>query len=306
MIIDIHSHIGDILNINGGELIHKHGVKKDTEYRALDAYEEKLFRMSEMEDYDYGGIDLLDEGAMAAMDRNLTATLENMRESMDEAGISKTVCLPIPPNLTFNNLKAAQQIDPDIIPFTGIDFSSENDFDAALKEDVSQGAKGIKLHPIIQKTPLNSKKTFEAVEAFAQYNLPILFHCGVSSYYLGEEKEKNQIMEYGRIQDAEELVAAFPQVSFIAGHAGMLEVKKAIELLSKYNNVYVDTSFQAPEIIVELLSAFGPERVLYASDWPFGNRVVSVKTVKEACRGDKKLEKMIFYQNAARLLNIDE
>ena len=86
--------------------------------------------------------------------------------------------------------------------------------DAALARDVAEGARGLKLHPIIQKEPLNSKRTFEAVEAFAPHELPVLFHSGEFSYYLGEEKSRNQVPAYGAIHYARDLVAAFPKIPF--------------------------------------------------------------------------------------------
>jgi predicted TIM-barrel fold metal-dependent hydrolase len=54
-----------------------------------------------------------------------------------------------------------------------------------------------------------------------------------------------------------------------------------------------------------LISTFGPDRVLFGSDWPFGNRPPAVEIVKRACRGDKGLERRIFFENAAELLGVD-
>ena len=193
--------------------------------------------------------------------------------------------------------------DSGIIPFTGIDYTREYDIEASLASDVASGAKGLKLHPVVQRIPLTSKRTFKAVEAFASFKLPILFHCGVSSYYLGDEKSKEE-PSYGEIHHSEKLVKAFPQVNFIAGHAGLYEVKDVIELLSKYKNVWVDISFQSPSTIRRLIKAFGPEKVLYASDWPYGDRVTAIKTVKAACTGDKGVEKRIFFENAAELTHL--
>ncbi len=306
MIIDIHSHLGDILNPKGGELINKKGIKKQPVKDVIDLFEKDSFRnLEELEIFD--GLDEDEVTIMitkSAQARNLTATLENMRRSMDHMGITKSVCLPVPPYVVFEDLKKAQQFDADIIPFSGVDFYREYDVEAALNNDVAQGAKGIKIHPIIQSTPLNSEKVFRAVEAFAPHGLPVLFHCGLASYYLGEDKDRRQVPEYGEIGYAKELVAAFPNVSFIAGHAGVRQIEDAIELLGEFNNVWVDISFQAPEKIVELVSVFGPERVLYASDWPWGNHAPTIKMVEEACRGDNALKRLIFFENATQLLKL--
>ncbi len=302
MIIDIHSHLGDILYPNGKELIYKNSVKKKLLFDVVSLSESGLHRS-------FGGpindwiVEKTRTGiTKASRARNFTATLENMRKSMDETGVEKTACMPIPPYVTFRDLKEAQALDAGIIPFTGVDYTREYDMEAALTNDVAQGAKGMKLHPVIQKTALNSRETFRAVEAFATHKLPVLFHCGVSEYYLGKERNTNQNPELGRINYAKDLVSAFPDVSFIAGHAGLFDYREVMDLLGGFENVWVDISFQSPENIRELISTFGPEHVMYASDWPYGKRITSIKTVKEACKGDKSLENLIFYENAAALL----
>lgn len=302
MIIDIHTHLGDILYPDGGKLIDRKNVRKKFFYDIISQSEFMLHTgISE-------GIDrwlyrkLYDLVTKASRARNATATLENMRQSMDAAGVNKSACMPIPPYLTFDDLRDAQKKEPRIIAFTGIDYTKEYDVASSLEKDVKQGAKGVKLHPIIQRAPLDMEKTMTAMEAFAPFGLPVLFHCGISSYYLGSEQREKEDAALGGIAYAEKLVAAFPDVTFIAGHAGLYEYGKVKDMLGGYKNVMVDTSFQPPGHVRELIRVFGPDRVLYASDWPFGNREPAIKIVKKACRGDTSLEKRIFYENAAALL----
>ncbi|MBC2717343.1 MAG: amidohydrolase family protein [Desulfobacteraceae bacterium] len=302
MIIDIHTHLGDILYPNGGKLIDKRNVRKKIFYDIVSQSEFLLHNgiSDAVDQWLYKKMYTLVTRASRA--RNATATLENMRQSMDAVSVVKSACMPIPPYVTFDDLRCAQAKDDGVIPFTGIDYTKEYDIGVDLKVDVSKGAKGLKLHPIIQRVPMDNRKTFEAMEAFAPFRLPVLFHCGISSYYLGAEKQKKENAALGEIAYARELVAGFPNITFIAGHAGLYKYRHVMDLLGGFKNVMVDTSFQSPGHVRELLKVFGPERVMYASDWPFGNRKPAVKIVKKACRGDKSLEKRIFYENAASLL----
>ncbi len=304
MIIDIHSHLGDILHPQGGELIKAKSIRKKLLFDIISLSEMGLHRgiPGIRDEWLYNKT--LDLTARAVLARNATGTLENMRQSLDRAGIEKTACMPIPPYNTFEDLRRAQEEDAGVIPFTGVDYTREYDYESALRDDVARGARGMKLHPIIQKTALNSKKTCQIVEAFAVHKLPVLFHCGITSYYLGAAKEENQIISYGEVQYARDLVAAFPGVSFIAGHAGLFNYREVMELLGTFKNVWVDISFQSPEKIRQILAVFGPERVLYGSDWPFGNRQTVIKSVKKACRGDRMLEDLIFHEKAAALLGL--
>jgi predicted TIM-barrel fold metal-dependent hydrolase len=302
-IIDIHTHLGDILYPNGGELIEKRGVKKKIFIDLITASELMLHP-------DFGGAvyesPLYPLITAASRARNLTATRENMRKDMDRYGVVKSACMPIPPYLTFDDLKAAAKKDDGIIPFTGVDFLAKFDKDkvrAKLKKDVGEGARGLKLHPILHKVPLTDEKTFETVEAFAPHGLPILFHLGISHYY-PKDGEDGQAPEYGEAHYARDLVKAFPKVSFIVGHAGLYEIDGVIDMMSSMKNAHVDVSFQSPKNIRRLIESLGPERVLLGSDWPWGARGTPIRAVRRACRGDKKILEMIFYKNAERLLKI--
>ncbi len=304
-IIDIHSHLGDILHPDGGLLIGQKGVRKKIFYDVISHSELLLHSGFPKGTEEWFYRKLYSLVTLASRARNATATLENMSRSMDAAGVSMSACMPIPPYLTFNDLRKAQEKEPRIIPFTGIDYTKADDMiAAALADDVKQGAKGLKLHPIIQRMALNDKRTCDAVEAFSSHGLPILFHCGVSSYYREPEKKIMENAAFGEIRYARDLVAAFPNVTFIAGHAGLFKYRDVIELLSGFKNVMVDTSVQSPAHIRELISAFGPERVMYASDWPYGNRIPAIKIVKKACKKDEGLERRILFENAAALLNL--
>ncbi|MFY9396863.1 MAG: amidohydrolase family protein [Desulfomonilia bacterium] len=300
-IIDVHTHLGDILNPGGGELIEKTGVRKRRIFDPVSLSEAMLHRKFGMSRFINP---LLGRWiTMAEIERNAIATRENFRKSMDEAGIRFSCCMPIPPYVTFEDLRRASQKDAGIIPFTGIDYV-HRDFEQTLARDVANGAKGLKLHGIIQRMPLTSGDVFSAVEAFVPHGLPILIHCGVFSYYRGSRRE-NEEPEYGKVQYAEKLISSFPKARFIVGHSGLFEVNEVIERLYRYENVWVDTSFQPPSTIRKLIRAFGPEKVMYASDWPYGNRLPAVRAAKKACRGDRSLEDRIFWKNAAELLKMN-
>ena len=300
-IIDAHCHLGDILNRGGGSLIEKTSIRKRILFDPLCISELNLYRSCGLDDLLFALFPNWVTKAEQA--RNATATRENLRKSMDEAGIMYSVCMPVPPHVTFTDLVRAAAEDPGIIPFTGIDFTQEYDLNTVLADDVKSGAKGLKLHPIIQNVSLDSQRTFEAVEAFAPHGLPVMLHTGVTSYYLKQEKAWEN-PHYGEIRYVRELARSFPGVNFIAGHAGLDEVHDVMEMLGGFHNVWVDISFQSPEKIRDLISVFGPDRILYGSDWPWGNRITALKTVFSACRGDKGLEARILSENAIELMNL--
>lgn len=302
MIIDMHSHLGDILYPNGGDLIYKKGAVMEKIHDPQADNEKLLMRNFGLGKFLYKF--LLKQATIGQRARNAMATLENLQKSLVRAGVDYTVCLPIAPYVTFEDLAEATATEGRIIPFTSIDFTRNHDLGEKLSRDIKQGARGLKLHPIIQRMPLTSRPTMDAVQIFAQFNKPVLVHAGISHYYLKDEAEK-QSPENGNIADVEVLVRSFPNVNFIVGHAGLFWQDQVRKKLWNCKNVWVDTSFQSPGIIRKLIRTFGSERIMYASDWPWGFRRPHIKTVKAACKGDRTLEKMIFFENAAGLLGMD-
>jgi hypothetical protein len=111
MIIDIHTHLGDILNANGGQLIDQKNVRKKIFFDMI-SFSERLLHNALSDAFDrwlyHKVYHLVTRSSIA---RNATASLEHMRRSMDEAGITKTACMPIPPFLTFEDLRRAKEKD---------------------------------------------------------------------------------------------------------------------------------------------------------------------------------------------------
>lgn len=302
-IIDVHGHLGDILYRGGGSLIGRSGVPAPPERDFITRAEDQRY-------WDpLGLVPRLYPLARplitrAERRRNASASLEHFRSSLDASGVTHAVCLPIPPHVTFADLAAAARSEPRVVPFTGVDHTVPGDVSglaATLAADVAAGARGLKLHPVIQNVSLGDPRTRAAVESFAVHGLPVLVHTGVSSYYLGSERSREQ-PRFGAIADFERLVRDFPHVSFIAGHAGLMQVKKLMRRLGGLPNVWVDTSFQSVARVRELVACFGPERVLFASDWPYGYRPPALAIVREACRGDAALARRLLHDNAAELL----
>jgi uncharacterized protein len=300
-IIDCHSHLGDILYPDGGKLIARKNVSMPDSFDIVTYNESMLQRSFGLGEILYGLVK--NWATKVERARNAAATLENMSKSLDSTGISYTVCLPIAPYLTYRDLAEARLEDERILPFTSIDFSLGERAVAEVERDMEDGAMGLKLHPIIQCKPLNDPLLFEVLQKYSKFKKPVLTHAGVSHYYLGKEKDLNH-PENGRINNVEKLVKAFPDINFIIGHAGLFQVNHVCRQLKGLDNVWVDTSFQSPETIKKLVKTFGPERVMYASDWPFGYREPALKAAKVACGGDEMLEEMIFSRNAADLLGL--
>ena len=307
-LIDIHTHLGDLLYPNGGALIEERNVRKKAKFDYLSLMEyfvwprSRPFRLL----YKLLGAKRINRLVIqAGLARNATATRENLRREMDKYQVDYSIMLPVYPKVTFAHLLDAYKKDNALLPFTGVDYDNFEETEGKFARNVQDGARGLKLHPILQRVAANSVESKAAVDMFAPYNLPILLHSGYAYYYLKAEELKLEKPEYGSISQCAELIKAFPHVKFIMGHAGLEEFREVIDRLGNQKNVWVDISFQPPYAIRDLIKTFGVERVLYASDWPWGNMSAPIQAVKIACNGDKQAKQRIYYDNAAELLQLD-
>ena len=301
--IDIHSHLGDILEPGGGGLIWRTGVTKKAGFDVVSLSEAGLHSgLPFGERFVYRlSLDLITKSDVI---RNATATLENMQASLNRNNVDYIAVMPIEPYVGFKDLLEAHRRDGRVLPFTSVDFTEPHDVAQTLAADVAAGARGLKLHPVLQQKRADSPEMMAAVEAFAPHGLPVLIHTGVSSYYFGQEKTTRQKPQYGEIEPIRKLMAAFPQVNFIAGHSGLYDIADVLELLPGLKNVHAEISFQGVGKVRKLIKAFGPERVVLGSDWPYGNQEPAMKIARKACKGDPGLERAVTHDNAARLLGL--
>ena len=306
-IIDAHGHLGDILYPNGGELIFETGIEFPGSFLSWFLAERVLYR----ETVPFKIAEKISPywSTKRERKRNQAATLENLRKSLDGTNIVKCVCAPVAPNVTYEDIRAAAKIEPRIVAFASPDFTVDIDvMREKLESDLKNGAKGVKIHPVIQETEADSDLVKTAVEILQPYSVPVLLHAGPARYYLPPEN-KTRFIDFASIEKIERLIKSFPGVNFIVGHAGLDDFKKVIGTLPKYKNAYIDVSFQYPQAIKDLIEAFGGERVMFASDWHYGLRqpaILAVLKALEFFKNDEKaaLKKLVFYENAAGLLRI--
>lgn len=303
-IIDIHSHLGNILYEGGGTVIGQRGVKPMS---AADmGWIASLVKFGE-KPRELTGI-ARKFATYTGRQRIAGATLENMQKARESTGIGKSCCLPVPPHTCFDDLKKAQDTDGRVIPFTGVDFNQMEGLGERLRRDVERGAKGMKIHPIIQNVSPVDQRMFDVMDEFAQYDLPILFHSGRVTYYFREEKSRENI-DYGNMELLEKMIAGNRgRTKIILGHAGMSQLDYVLANIPQYPNVYVDTTFQHPKRIRRLINAFGSERVLFGSDWPYGDMKLAVKCARLALEQekDRQTATRVLRDNARHLLHLEK
>lgn len=300
LIIDMHCHLGNILYPGGGAVVLSdkrmaHPIDLDAPRRLL------LYDFHALDGSFYNLPAVKQQMTEAERRRNFTAALSNLSPRLTRFGVDYACVMPIAPNTSFLDVLPAMQKDKRLIPFGSFDFAAP-DLASQGQSQIGMGAKGFKLHPILQRVDPCGPEVSAALSGLPEGTI-VLFHAGEANYYPPRENHL-QRPEYARVERLAGMCRAYPSLRFVAAHGGLREFRELLELLSPLKNVWVDTSFVPPSEIRILMDAFGTKRVLFASDWPYGFYSTSILSVRAACRGKRIEEEAILGGNAAELLGM--
>lgn len=299
-VIDFHAHLGDIF------------LSRNVSFRTGLPRPEDLGDC--FADNDRRGFTFSAEGKSAeelqnrmraGQNRLLYANYENMGRTMDREEAAYMVILPVTPLTSFDEYLAASRLEPRLLPFTNPDYARpKTDMLAKLREDMRNGARGLKLHPVLQNRPLDDELTRAAVELFGEAGLPVLAHVGQSSYYVrDQEAEHPTSPQFGRLECFVDLARRYPRYDLIAAHCGNNYPSRLAELTEGLERVYTDTTFCSAPKIREVVDRLGEDRVLLGTDYPFSDLHYAVEQVEKAL-GDTPAADKVLYHNAARLLKV--
>ncbi len=185
---------------------------------------------------------------------------------------------------------------PDKLTGYGAIHPGYEDIPGLIREVKKQGLKVLKIHPDMQQFALDSP---EAMNMFAavEGKLPIIIHTGDHRF------------EYSNPRRMKPVLDAFPKLVCVCAHlGGWSEWDEALETLTSYENVYVDTSSalyaMSPEEAKRIIRCYSRERVLFGTDYPMWNPAEELERFHRLQLTDEE-EERILYRNAEKLLNIN-
>ena len=253
---------------------------------------------------------------------------EKHLEQMEKAGIDKTVVflfdtglLTGEPEVSIEEqnkavFRAAKNHPDKIIPFVHLDPRRKGAIKFVRKAIEEWGAKGLKLHPGAGFNP-EEAATLKMIEAVAGYGVPVITHTGPSI-----------VPTSSRYCDPiylDKILLSFPEINVIAAHMAYGYRPQLCSFGRQRPNLYTDISVSQDiaktdypkfaRAIREVVDAFGPERVLFGTDSPYTQRILSEKDFVTAIKelptkapDDAKFTEdeiaMILGANAKRLLNL--
>jgi predicted TIM-barrel fold metal-dependent hydrolase len=157
-------------------------------------------------------------------------------------------------------IAAAADSDGLLVPFCRV-----NPHDAgALGEAeraLGKGVRGIKLHPRAENFTLDHPVARDLVALAHERTLPVLIHAGRGIPALGLH--------------AVELAGEFTNARLILAHAGICDLSWIWRVAADHPNLLFDTAWWMPADLFTLFSLVPPGQILFASDSPYGQTVMS-------------------------------
>jgi predicted TIM-barrel fold metal-dependent hydrolase len=265
-------------------------------------------------------------------------TPKRLIKKMDEIGIEKAVILPIENpeethwyNTSENVLKVCKKYKERLIPFCNVDprrgLNSENEkfIFNLIEEYVKKGAKGF--GEILANLKFNDKRMKNIYKACGELKISIVFHLGGVP-----ERSKIGLTDEIGLPYIEEVLNESPNTIFVAHGPGWWaeisgDVKpedrdkypkgkiekegKVQYLLKNYPNIYADLSAQSAYNALTRDSEYGIEflnkfynKLLFATDYLYPEQELPIVEYMKNVNISEDKKKMIFYENAKKLLNI--
>jgi predicted TIM-barrel fold metal-dependent hydrolase len=144
-----------------------------------------------------------------------------------------------------------------------------------------QNFKMFYIHPSLHKywlpiqTPSEGEGSkqmlYPIFETAQELNVPVLIHTGEQPYAVPAT--------------ADFTASAFPEINFILAHLGtqgeMFTVESVL-VAQRHPNVYLETSFAMPHMLIEAIHSLGPDRVIFGSNCPPLEPTQQLMNVEEA------------------------
>jgi uncharacterized protein len=233
-----------------------------------------------------------------------TQTIPNLLAEMKAMRIETAFILPIEMGLPFGDDQTEHwrheieraQVSGQLVSGLSVHPKSKTRLDD-MKKHAAAGARLMKLHPTVQKFYPDDPEIMPLYEEAQKLGLVVFFHGGRA----GIEPESR--LRYAMPRHYEAVLANFPQLPVVLGHAGARDGEAMLALAMRYENAWLDIHGQGVSRLDEIIRRTGGERLLFGSDWPFyhiGSSLAKVLICTED-PGRRAIRQAILRQNALSL-----
>lgn len=231
----------------------------------------------------------------------LNGTKRQLLDSMQKASIDKSVVLPIatkPTQTKTINAWAAKENDDKTI-FFGTLHPANEDYREHIRFIKESGLKGVKLHPDYQEFFVDDEKMYPIYDAVLSAGLILIFHAGFDAGY---EPPYHCIPQRLR-----HVLDAMRGGTIVAAHLGGMLMWDDVEKYLVGQNIYFDTSmgleYYSEDQFLRIINNHTPQKILFGTDSPWSSQAEEIERMRATALTEEQ-KRMIFYQNAARLLGL--
>lgn len=228
-------------------------------------------------------------------------TFSDTCAKMDAAGIDRFVLLNVaqtPAQQKNANSFVIEHNGGKVISFASLHPLAE-DVLYELDRAKDAGLKGVKLHPEYQGFNMDDKEVYPFYEACAKRDMILLFHAGFDTAYPDGRR--------GYPDRSSKVVRDFPGAKIVLAHLGnCMDNQETLEQLCGLD-CWLDLSIcyktMSAQKIKAVIDAHGADRILYGTDFPWGNIADTIAMVESLGLSDEDKEK-IYHINAEKLLGL--
>lgn len=310
VLVDVHMHLYETKTVGewwkSGYEIWEYGAKPDVRFGAYSGDVEDAVAALADAGFSHGiavnlfSMDLFREEAVATLSDELSP--EQRASAVAEIGAS------LPDRLRAYNLWLLDAVAPlpQITPYVAVDpwaLSPEENVDH-LREMADRGARGIKLHPVVQRFEPNDPRMHPIYATCEEMGLAVLSHTGSA-------KGGKRFAEPGAFAD---VCREFPRMIVVLAHLGGGSWQQTVDLGRAFPQVGFDLceiiewtgAPNAPtaEDLARMIADIGPERVMLGTDFPWydlGHTAQLVMDLPVLSTGEKEA---ILGSNAVRILGL--
>ncbi len=230
---------------------------------------------------------------------NMDGTVQQLLHHGKEAGITRYIVLPVglkPNHVSHINDFICEQVKlhPEFTGF-GTLHAAMTDLTDETERVLDMGLRGIKMHPDSQVFDIDDPRLFPAYEIL-QGKAPVILHMGDVRYDYSHPRRLRHVLEL------------FPKLDVVAAHFGGYSMYQTAFEILKDTNCYFDISssmmFMPEGIAEKYIRAYGPQRLVYGTDFPLWDPKTEVKRFLELKLTPDEIEQ-IAYKTALHILKED-